>query len=185
MVFAERCAFGRVFFMNELSFSPLGLRSPGGDLAFTLFLQRVKRALISAIFVIGFGGLTAEAALITVVTNTNDAGPGSLRQAFATLSVDEQIITFSDGTGGTTNFYDNEPDTITLTTGELVVSGRWELKGPGAGKLQVNGNGRSRNFRILEGAELGISGLTVAKGGGWPWARGYTIAAFSSSQTAC
>src|SRR5690348_3696697 len=78
--------------------------------------------------------MSAHAATITV-TNTNDTGPGSLRQALANAN-----------NGDTINFAIS--GTITLTSGELLVSKNVTISGPGAATLTVDGNFTSRVFHI-------------------------------------
>ena len=68
----------------------------------------------------------AHATTITV-TNSNDSGPGSLRQALIDAN-DGDTITFAV-TG-----------TIALTSGELLVDKSITISGPGAESLTVNGN---------------------------------------------
>src|SRR6476620_12749132 len=70
--------------------------------------------------------LSTQAATITV-TNTNDSGGGSLRQAIADAH-----------DGDTVNF--GITGTITLATGELLVDKSVTINGPGAANLAVNGN---------------------------------------------
>src|SRR3954447_12626606 len=79
----------------------------------------------------------AEAATFTV-TNTNDAGAGSLRDAIdqANLAVGADSITFAPTVTGT----------IQLTTGELAIVDSVNIVGPGASKLTVNGGGANRVF---------------------------------------
>ena len=69
----------------------------------------------------------ASAATITV-TNTNDSGIGSLRQAI------------SDSSPGDTIDFDSSLNglTITLTTGELLIDKDLSIIGPGANLLAVN-----------------------------------------------
>src|SRR5262245_22724611 len=71
---------------------------------------------------------------IIVVTNSNDSGPGSLRDALATANDGDTI----DATGVS--------GTILLTSGELQIIHGVTINGPGAGTLAVNGNGSSRVF---------------------------------------
>jgi hypothetical protein len=94
--------------------------------------------------------LSAHATTITV-TNTNDSGPGSLRQALADAS-DGDTIDFAV-TG-----------TIGLTSGELLVDKSVIVSGPGAAILAVDGDTTSRVFHIGPGKTVSISGLTVAHG---------------------
>ena len=93
--------------------------------------------------------MSVQATTITV-TNTNDSGPGSLRQALADAS-DGDTIDFAV-TG-----------TIGLTTGELLVVKNIPISGPGAENLAVNGNAKSRVFHVT-GGNVTISGLTITNG---------------------
>jgi N-acetylneuraminic acid mutarotase len=94
---------------------------------------------------------TATPTAIIEVTNTNDSGPGSLRQALADAN-DGDIIGFAV-TG-----------TIGLTSGELVVNHSITISGPGPENLAVNGNAMSRVFHIASGQTVTISGLTITNG---------------------
>src|SRR5438270_2187001 len=89
----------------------------------------------------------ARANTITV-TNTNDSGPGSLRQALTDAN-DGDTIEFAV-TG-----------TIGLTSGELLVDKSITVSGPGAENLAVNGNNQSRVFHIASGQTVTISGMTI------------------------
>jgi len=88
---------------------------------------------------------------IITVTNTNDSGSGSLRQALADAN-DGDTIDFAV-TG-----------TIGLTSGELLVDKSITISGPGADNLAVDGNANSRVFHIGSGQTLTISGLTITGG---------------------
>lgn len=70
------------------------------------------------------------------VTNTDDSGPGSLRQALADAN-----------DGDTINFA--VAGTIGLTSGELLVDKSITISGPGAENLAVNGNAKSRVFHCF------------------------------------
>src|SRR6185369_3317147 len=78
--------------------------------------------------------ISGHAATITV-TNTNDSGPGSLRQALATANDGDMIVFSVTGTIG-------------LTSGELLVGTSITISGPGAANLAVNGNAKTRLFHI-------------------------------------
>ena len=78
--------------------------------------------------------LNTQAATITV-TNTNDSGAGSLRQAIAD-ALNGDTIDF--GVTGT----------ITLTTGELLVNKGITIHGPGPDHLTVDGNHASGVFYV-------------------------------------
>src|SRR5947207_3772608 len=93
-----------------------------------------------------------------VVTNTNDSGPGSLRQGLA-IANDGDTIDAASVSG-----------VITLTSGQLLVEKRVTINGAGADVLAVDGNATSSVFQIGTGATaptVAISGLTIrnAQGG--------------------
>jgi hypothetical protein len=83
---------------------------------------------------------TAHAATFTV-TNTNDSGPGSLRDAIsranATLGAD------------TVNFDAAVTGTILLTTGPIKISDAVSIVGPGASVLAIDGNANGRIFTVF------------------------------------
>ena len=100
--------------------------------------------------------LFAPTSTITV-TNTNDNGPGSLRQALADAQ-DGDTIDFDFALQG---------QTITLTSGELVVAASVTLSGPGPDLLAVARNLQSPNFRVLHlqpNHTVAINGLTLKNG---------------------
>src|SRR5713101_7312348 len=74
---------------------------------------------------------TVHAATITVM-NTNDSGPGSLRAAIANANgtAGADVIAFDPSVTGT----------ITLTSGELLITDDLTISGPGAKNLAVDGN---------------------------------------------
>src|SRR5262249_47440078 len=92
------------------------------------------------------------------VTNLNDAGPGSLRQALADADAPgADTIVFQPGLSGT----------ITLSR-QLFVNDSVTITGPGAGVLTISGNNHSRIFQIDNGTnasiDVTISGLTLTQG---------------------
>ena len=91
---------------------------------------------------------------ILVVTNTNDSGPGSLRGALAVANNGNTIDLDSSLKG----------QTITLTTGQLIVDKDVTIIGPGANDLAVDGNAQDRVFYINPGKTVTISGLTITNG---------------------
>src|SRR5438034_6515683 len=93
-------------------------------------------------------GISAHAAVITV-TNTNDSGPGSLRQALAIVN-DGDTIEFAV-TG-----------TIGLTSGELLVDKSITISGPGANTLTVRRDSAThfRVFHVNAGHTVTIADLT-------------------------
>jgi hypothetical protein len=97
--------------------------------------------------------LSTLAATITV-TNTNDSGAGSLRQALANAN-----------NGDTIHF--GITGVITLTTGELLVDKSITINGPGAASLTVDAILASRVFHVSSGVTAAIAGLTITNGTGW------------------
>ena len=93
--------------------------------------------------------IPVHATTITV-TNTNDSGPGSLRQALADAS-DGDTITFAV-TGA-----------IQLTSGELVIDNSITISGPGADSLAVFSN-TFRIFHVMPGPTVTIAGLMIRGG---------------------
>ena len=93
----------------------------------------------------------ASPANVIVVTNTNDNGAGSLRDALAIANDGDTI----DATGVS--------GTILLTSGELQITHSVIISGPGASHLAVDGNGQSRVF-YKRGWNLTVSGLTIRNG---------------------
>ncbi|MCC5663512.1 DUF4347 domain-containing protein [Nostoc sp. CHAB 5784] len=95
----------------------------------------------------------------TVVTNTNDSGSGSLRQAIlnANATVGADTITFAGV------FTDATPDIITLTSGKLTITNDITILGTGASNLIVSGNNSSGVFEISgSGTDASIDGLKIA-----------------------
>ncbi len=91
----------------------------------------------------------AFGATITVI-NTNDSGPGSLRQAIADASPGDTIIFGVTGT-------------ITLAS-PLGIGKNLTITGPGASSLTISGNNAKRVIEIGPGGIATISGITVANG---------------------
>lgn len=103
-------------------------------------------------------GGPADAATFNV-TNLDDAGAGSLRDAIeqANAAAGADVITFQAGLTGT----------ITLTSGQLEILDSVDIQGPGAAALTVSGNNASRVFYVYRGdalLDVTISGLTVTGG---------------------
>ncbi|HET7050046.1 MAG TPA: choice-of-anchor Q domain-containing protein [Solirubrobacteraceae bacterium] len=110
-------------------------------------------------------GLTAMLAAPAVaqaatVNSTADSGPGSLRDAIAASASGETINFDASLTG----------QTITLTTGALMVTHSLTISGPGAASLTINGGNLSSVFDIDtpvgSHSSVTISGLTVTGGKG-------------------
>ncbi|SRR6266566_7182877 len=81
----------------------------------------------------------AYAATITVI-NTNDSGPGSLRQALADAN-DRDIINFDPSLNG---------QTISLTSDELAIDKNITISGPGSNLLTVSrSSGTFHIFHVM------------------------------------
>ncbi len=94
--------------------------------------------------------MQAHAATITV-TNTNDSGPGSLRQALANANNGDRI-----------NF--GVTGTIALTNGGLEVNKNVMISGPGANQLSIDGNHAILVFGVAPQRTVSISGLSITNG---------------------
>ena len=88
-----------------------------------------------------------------VVLNNADSGAGSLRAQIA-ASAPGDVITFAPDLAG---------QTITLTTGELVIGQSLTIAGLGADQLAVSGNNSSPVFDITAG-QVQINDLTIEHG---------------------
>ena len=110
-------------------------------------MTNIKAAAIRLLFAWALI-ISAHAATI-MVTNTNDNGPGSLRQALA-LANDGDTI---DATGIS--------GVITLTSGELLVSNSVTINGPGADLLAVDGNAAGTVFQVVSMGSVTISDVTI------------------------
>ena len=74
-----------------------------------------------------------------IVTNTNDSGPGSLRQALADVS-NGGMIQFDPGLNG---------QTILLTTAGLAIDKNITIDGPGANQLAVTKSAGAPDFQAV------------------------------------
>ncbi|HET9532143.1 MAG TPA: choice-of-anchor Q domain-containing protein, partial [Blastocatellia bacterium] len=87
------------------------------------------------------------------VTNLNDSGPGSLRQAIAGASPGDRIDIDPGLTG-----------TITLTSGEILIDKNLTINGPGEDRLAISGNDASIVFIIEASFDVTFSNLTISNG---------------------
>ena len=102
----------------------------------------------------GAAGVTPAYAATLTVTNTNDSGAGSLRQAIADAASGD-TITFDAGLSG---------QTITLTSGELAIAKDLTIDGSAlASQVTISGNNTSRVFNISSGS-VTLNNLTIAYG---------------------
>jgi CSLREA domain-containing protein len=124
---------------------------------------------------------SAPAWALVTVTSTGDGGgscPGvscTLRAAIAAAAID--TIQFGAGVVGT----------ITLTSGELLLSTNLTITGPGTSQLAISGNNASRVMQVADGVTVSISGLTIRNGndntlgGGGIFNQGGTVTVSSST----
>ena len=115
---------------------------------------------------IAVGALGSPPGTLTV-TNLNNSGAGSLRQAIldANAAPGPNIVDFAEGVTGT----------IVLTSGQIQITGPLLIVGPGANNLTIDGNAANRIFAIsatfaacptIDGPDylVWISGLRLANG---------------------
>jgi hypothetical protein len=123
-------------------------------------LKRLLACLVSTA-ILALAAVSAQAAVL-FVSNTQDAGAGSLRAAVG-AAVAGDTIAFQIPT--TDPRYDPATGvfTITLTSGEIVIDKDLTIAGPSAANIAVNGNHASRIFRITSGTVL-ISNLSLIDG---------------------
>ncbi len=117
--------------------------------------MKTRIPLIAAILLVAQASLPVAVHATTItVTSIADSGPGTLRDALASAADGDTI----DATGIS--------GTITLTSGELLVSNSVTILGPGATNLAVDGNAASRVFHIGTSAVVSISSLSITNGRG-------------------
>lgn len=117
-------------------------------------LSGLRGWMVLLALLFGFG--TVNAATLTV-TNTNDSGAGSLRQAIADAANGDTIDFSLPGC----------PCTINVTSA-LVIAKNITIAGPGAAQLAINGSNLAdpsnpRIFFITGGSVAAIDGLTVTR----------------------
>ena len=87
-----------------------------------------------------------------VVTNGNDSGAGSLREAIA-LACAGSTITFAIGV-----------NLITLTSGELGITKNLTIQGPEGNTVAISGNNASRVLNIFQAGTVTLNNLAVTNG---------------------
>src|SRR5438874_5365553 len=124
--------------------------------------KKSKRNRLPILAGLGAFALAGSASAATfTVTNLNDSGAGSLRDA----------VTQANSTGGadTINFQSGLTGTITLTTGEIPIIDSVTINGPGRNVITISGNNASRIFNINDGMgatiiSANINNLTLTSG---------------------
>src|SRR6266566_5498950 len=111
------------------------------------------RLSVSICFVLVCAVVISVHANVITVTNLNDSGSGSLRQALADAN-DGDTIEFAV-TG-----------TISLTSGELVIDKNITISGPGSNSLTVRPSSGSffRVFDVMPSHSITIQGITISFG---------------------
>jgi hypothetical protein len=121
----------------------LDSRKPGLNLPIRCGVLLATLCLALAITPHAYGTIT--------ITNLNDHGPGSLRQAIADAAPGDTIDFAVTGT-------------ITLTNSELLITNNLTITNPSPLTLTVSGNNSNRVFNVQSNAIVNVLGLTVANG---------------------
>ena len=127
------------------------MKLPNGRL-FVFFLSTVIVALAS---------VSAQSAVL-IVTNTQDPGADSLREAVA-VAIAGDTIKFSIPTSDLGYNISTGVFTITLTAGEIVIDKDLAIAGPSAANIAISGNHAGRIFNITAGT-VAISNLSLVNG---------------------
>ncbi len=120
------------------------------------FAGELKPVAAALALAYGLGAATYANAATFTVSSLADSGAGSLRAAVAS----------ANGAAGADTINFTVAGTITLTSGEIVISDSVSITGPGAASLAVSGNNGSRIFNIdgTTNPTIVISGLTLRDG---------------------
>src|SRR5437867_9674948 len=110
--------------------------------------SRCRQCLI---VIAAFCFVAVGAAATLTVSNLNDTGAGSLRQAIRDATTNDTI-----------NF--SVTGTITLTNGQLLITRNLSINGPGATNLAISGNFASRVLQIGPDAMVALMGMTIRDG---------------------
>lgn len=107
----------------------------------------LKRLGCLAVLTLCLAALAPAGASAATVANTNDSGPGSLRQAIADATPGETIVLPAGN--------------YELTSGQLVIEKSLTISGAGAGSTTIRGGGASTFGIEGEGNSVTISGVTL------------------------
>ena len=119
----------------------------------------------SLILLAALSAAPVSASTLTV-TNTNDSGPGSLRDAIANAA-----------SGDTIDFSLTYPATITLAS-TLTINTSLTISGPGASSALISGNHTVQVLSIGGGITVTISGVTIENGSSSVGSLGYNTNAY-------
>jgi hypothetical protein len=119
--------------------------------------SKTMKSLFLSLFLLS---LNAANATIFTVSNTNDAGPGSLRNAIIAANAD------ASATGIYAHIIDamSLTGTITLETSLPVLNNYIAIGGPNAGGLIISGNNAVAIFLIAHGKKVDFSNLVIKNG---------------------
>src|SRR6266498_1181347 len=125
------------------------------------FLHISMAALIIFALAFGASGVRVAHAASFIVTNTNDSGPGSLRDAIdqANAAAGADTITFN--TAGV--FATTQSITLASTLPNITDPARLTIDGSGA-DVTISGNNAVRVMDVQIGAALSLQNLTIANG---------------------
>jgi len=128
--------------------------SPAINAAVTTALVTDQRGYTRVVGVKADSG-SVEAGPTVTVSNTLDAGAGSLRNAIDTAAADTSIV-FATGLSGLQ---------ITLTTGQLLVDSQLNIDASSlADGITVSANNSSRVFEVATGTLAAFNSLTITQG---------------------
>ena len=116
-----------------------------------------RAGVVAAVFAALFVQAPPARAASFTVTNTDDAGPGSLRQA----------VLAANGSPGADTIDFAVAGTITLGGSQITITDELTIDGPGASGVTISGNGASRVFQV-DGVPLHLDDVTIANGAADP-----------------
>jgi hypothetical protein len=132
------------------------------------YMKTIQFLLVTAIFLLCLTAVGNVYAATFTVMNTNDSGPGSLRQAVLGINANNQ-----DNTINFDPIIFSTPQTIVLTSGHLEFTDNMvdytktvTINGPGANLLTISANNQSRVLTIGWRDRVLLSGVKITKGKG-------------------
>ena len=112
----------------------------------------LKRLMLSMLLSVGM--LSSLLAATIVVTNINDSGEGSLRQAVMDAAPGDEII-FATSTNN---------QNLLLTSGEIVIDKNLTITGNGRTRTNLSGNQTNRVFNITEAVTVLLRNMRLQNG---------------------
>ena len=116
-----------------------------------------RAGVVAAVFAALFVPAPPARAATFTVTTTDDAGPGSLRQA----------VLDANGSPGADTIDFTVSGTITLGSGQITVTDELTIDGPSASALTISGNDAGRVLQV-NGVPLHLDDVTIANGAADP-----------------